>query len=451
MSFFIKGKPRNNVNRKFDKNKKGDKKAKIEKFESKQKSDSEIDSDIEYSDVPDKESEDEIETPQEKRLRLAKKYLEEIEREEKLRAEDKEVDDNVTQRLKDDYLEQSGRLRRTVADSFVGFETDSIKYLKNVHKLPVTCLCLSSDNKYIFSGGKDSCLVKWCVETGKKLLALTYKPKSDSSEFRHKTIIMAVAITQDSKFLASADRTKDIQIWDPENLKHLHTFRGHRGIITGLVFRKDTHQLYSASEDRSMKVWSLDEMSYVESMFGHQASITSIDALSRERAITSGGQDNTIRIWKIVEESQLIFNGHSSSIDCVKLVNEEYFVSGGQDGQLSLWGAMKKKPLFNIPNAHGVSDSESNWITSVAALVNTDLVASGSCDGFIRLWKLADNFRSMTQVLEIPVEGFVNALAFTNDGKHIIAGIGREHKLGRWWTNKNAKNLILIIPLMLKT
>lgn len=446
MSFFIKGKPRNNVKRKYDKTKKNEKNTKEAKYESKPKSDSELDSDIEYSDVPDQESEAEIETAQEKRLRLAKTYLEEIEREEKQRAEDKELDENITQRLKDDYLEQSGRLRRTLADAYIGYESDSIKYLKNGHKSSVTCLCLSSDDKYIFSGSKDSSLVKWCVETGKKLINLTHKSKNGSNEFRHKTIIMSLAISQDSKFLASADRTKDIQIWDPANLKHLHTFRGHRGIITGLVFRKHTHHLYSASEDRSMKVWSLDEMSYVESMFGHQASITSIDALSRERAITSGGQDSSIRIWKIVEESQLIFNGHSSSIDSVKLINEEYFISGGQDGQLALWGTMKKKPLFIIQNAHG----ESNWITSITALVNTDLIASGSCDGIIRLWKVNDNFRSMIQILEIPVEGFINALYFTNDGQYIIAGVGREHKLGRWWTNKNAKNIILIIPLIIK-
>lgn len=73
-------------------------------------------------------------------------------------------------------------------------------------------------------------------------------------------------------------------------------------------------------------------MVYVETLYGHQDGITAIDALTRERAVTSGGLDSSIRIWKIPEESQLIYNGHSGSIDVVRLINEENFISGGDDG-----------------------------------------------------------------------------------------------------------------------
>jgi ribosomal RNA-processing protein 9 len=59
--------------------------------------------------------------------------------------------------------------------------------------------------------------------------------------------------------------------------------------------------------------------------------VTSIDSLIKERAISSGG-DKTCRIWKVVEESQLLYRGHNSSIDSVTLINEETFVAGSQDG-----------------------------------------------------------------------------------------------------------------------
>lgn len=118
---------------------------------------------------------------------------------------------------------------------------------------------------------------------------------------------------------------------------------------------------------------------YSFSSFGHQNGATSIDALSRERAITSGGYDRTIRIWKIVEESQLIYNGHSGSVDVVKLINEENFLSCGDDGQLCVWGSLKKKPLCSVAEAHGKDESNGQpmWISSIATLLNTDLVASG--------------------------------------------------------------------------
>ena len=52
-----------------------------------------------------------------------------------------------------------------------------------------------------------------------------------------------------------------------------------------------------------------------------------------------------MRVWKIVEESQLVFNLPTLSVDCVKLLNEEHWVSAGEDGHLAVWGAIKKKPL----------------------------------------------------------------------------------------------------------
>lgn len=185
--------------------------------------------------------------------------------------------------------------------------------------------------------------------------------------------------------------------------------------------------------------------------FGHQNPITSIDALQKERALTAGGADGTLRIWKIVEESQLVYNVHSGSIDCVKYVNEEVFLSCSDNGSLNVWNVGKKKPIAEYKLAHGKSSTgEANWISSIATLVNTDLIASGSCDGSIRVWKLENHFRAIKLKFEIPVTGFVNSLTFTSDGNSLIAGIGQEHRLGRWWRLKDGKNVIMVIPFQKK-
>ena len=43
--------------------------------------------------------------------------------------------------------------------------------------------------------------------------------------------------------------------------------------------------------------------------------------------------------------------------------------------------------------------------------------------------------------------GFVNCLSFTKHGNYLIAGIGQEHRFGRWWKDNEAKNGIIIISL----
>ncbi|KAJ1525829.1 hypothetical protein ONE63_009030 [Megalurothrips usitatus] len=415
------------------------------------------DSEDEEVETATSSDEDLAETAQEKKLRLAKKYLEEIERQEQERAESKEVDQAVIEgRLKHDLLEQSGRLHKTVADKYIGYDADNITTLKSrFQKRPITCLAVSSDNKFIYSASKDCTIVKWCP-LEKKPLKYTPNPSKCSKEMKekcHQHIILSIALSTDGKFLASGDEGKLILIWNAETLQHLNTFKGHKDHVTGLAFRKDTHQLFSASSDRSVKLWCLDEMACIETLFGHQSGITAIDALARERAVTSGGRDNSLRVWKIVEESQLVFNGHQGSIDCVKLLNEQNFISGGDDGTLSLWSAMKKKPICSVMNAHDKDQTtnEPNWIISVASYLNTDLAASGSMNGQIMLWKIGQGCRTLVSLFHIPMSGYINALAFTSDGKHLIAAIGQEHRLGRWSRDPSSKNSVLIIPLQIKT
>lgn len=47
---------------------------------------------------------------------------------------------------------------------------------------------------------------------------------------------------------------------------------------------------------------------------------------------------------------------------------------------LCLWSAMKKKPLHTKELAHGKQEEndQANWISAIATLINTDILASGN-------------------------------------------------------------------------
>ncbi|XP_064310000.1 U3 small nucleolar RNA-interacting protein 2-like isoform X2 [Phalacrocorax carbo] len=325
------------------------------------------------------------ETPQEKKLRLAKLYLEELRQheEEQAAAEEEEEEthpaDLIGDRLKEDVLEQKGRLQRLVAKDPP--DPASIRVLRG-HQLPVTCLVISPDDRFIFSASKDGSLIKWEVESGKRLCVVPGGKKgTEERHMGHASHVLCMAISSDGKYLATGDRNKLIMVWDTATCKRLHIFTGHRDAVSGLSFRKGTHQLYSASHDRCVKVWNVAENAYMETLFGHQDIITGLDSLSRECCVTAGGRDGTVRLWKIPEESQLVFYGHQGSIDCIQLINEEHMVSGADDGSVALWGLAKKKPLALARQAHGMQDAQGlqqpYWISAVAALRNSDLLATG--------------------------------------------------------------------------
>uniref|UniRef100_A0A8D3B3Z6 U3 small nucleolar RNA-interacting protein 2 n=1 Tax=Scophthalmus maximus TaxID=52904 RepID=A0A8D3B3Z6_SCOMX len=402
------------------------------KFNEEISSDSEAESPV----VPRKrqpvEDIDYAETPQEKKLRLAKLYLEQL----KEAAEDDDFEtDLVAGRLEEDVLEQKGKLQRLIAKDLIQPDASEIRVLRG-HKLPITCLVISPDDKCIFSAAKDCSIIKWDVESGKKLHTIPGGRKgTEDRHVGHTAHILCMDISSDGKYLATGDMNKLIMIWEGETCKHLYKFTGHKGPVSGLSFRKGTHDLYSASHDRSIKVWNVDENAYVETLFGHQDAITGLDSLSRERCVTAGGRDRTVRVWKIAEESQLVFHGHESSIDCIQLINEEHMITGADDGSVSLWSVNKKKPLSTVKQAHGCHGDaaleQPHWVASVAALQNSDTVASGasSCshNSHVQLWKCGQYYRRLERLFSVPVSGFVNSLKFSSSGQFLVAGVGQEH------------------------
>jgi len=60
-----------------------------------------------------------------------------------------------------------------------------------------------------------------------------------------------------------------------------------------------------------------------------------------------------------------------------------------------------------------------------------------------------NNDSTVTPIISIPMEGWVNSLQFSKNKKYLLAGIGQEHRLGRWTKFPKAKNGIRIIPLQL--
>lgn len=169
--------------------------------------------------------------------------------------------------------------------------------------------------------------------------------------------------------------------------------------------------------------------------------------MNKDRPISSSS-DRSVRIWKIEDESHLVFRGHKSSIDCVSYLDDSSFVTGGQDGTIHLWKNSQKHAVRSVVAAHGSVESckggpsNPRWIVSMSAVSMSNVFASGSNDGFVRIWSASLNSKNLEQVAIIPVRGFVNGLAVS---KHLmVAGTGTEHRLGRWSTIRGNCNKIVV-------
>ncbi|KAI1106113.1 WD40 repeat-like protein [Jackrogersella minutella] len=520
-------------------------KKRVERDDSISGSDSESDAGIDEHEAHESssESENEGETAAEKRLRLAERYLENVRQEvDETGFDAEDIDrDIIAQRLQEDVAETKGKVYRTIASELAVGQASHTLFRCNTLSTTSIAICAP----YVYTVTKDRCLVKWKLQdlpanqfpqtTKKKpkkppapprrqptkvaMLKGNPKKSKEKNYQGHTADILCVAASQDGKFVVTGGADKRLIVYDGKSLKPLRTFMHHRDAVTGLAFRRGTNQLYSASKDRTVKVWSLDELAYIETLFGHQDQVVDIDALAQERCVSVGARDRTARLWKVVEETQLVFRGgsidkkqkpgidprslaHEGSMDRVAMIDDELFVTGSDNGSIALWSISKKKPLFILAQAHGLEDPllpteasaekaptpkvvpppQPRWITALRTLPYSDLILSGSWDGYVRVWRLSDDKKKIEPVgvlgnpssgLElvpngVPVDesddegvvngvngpgsshwlvkGMVNDIALFErgergkDGLCVVVGVGKDHRLGKWKQIKGGKN-----------
>ncbi|KAK2785934.1 pre-rRNA processing protein [Onygenales sp. PD_12] len=500
-------------------------------------------------------SESEDETAAERRLRLAERYLDNIREEvDEVGFDAAEIDrDLIAERIKEDVDESKGRIYRQIGAQ-LSFSKASHSFFR-ADTQTTTGVAVHSPFAYTVSKDKTLIKWELATpepstntnatngESTRAKRPQRKKPKKiksvrglqeteDGGEPQgHTGNILALAVSPSGEFLATGGADNRLIIWDAETLTPLKTFNQHRDSVSGLSFTRrisstsSGEQLFSASFDRTIKTWSLSPgaHAYVETLFGHQDHVIAVDSMALDQCVSVGARDRTARLWKVVDETQLVFRGGSSkgssyvenAIDCVAVLPPTHFVTGSDSGSISLWSIHKKKPLHTIPQAHGVDPlppldelsseldpavAEKNtrnmspnprWITALATLPGTDIVLSGSWDGWIRAWQISEDKRKIIPLGPVgghdaasalvngtldfhtnmdvdtpeqvaPLKGVVNDIAvFERRGPEskatlnpkskpkgksaskeqetseqrglcIVAALGKEHKLGRW-------------------
>ena len=96
-----------------------------------------------------------------------------------------------------------------------------------------------------------------------------------------------------------------------------------------------------------------------------------------------------------------------------------------------------------VGSKRGPAGANPNWISSLASIKMSNVVASGSNDGFVRLWTANAEERQLSALAAVPVQGFANAIALTS--RLLVVGGGKEHKHGRWWNLKGNHNKLTVV------
>jgi WD40 repeat protein len=261
--------------------------------------------------------------------------------------------------------------RETSKRNSVPWQTAELIHTLTGHTDVVRSIAISPDSRILASASFDKTIKIWNLKTGEAIGSLTGRSK-----------LCAIAISPDGQMIIGGGDDSTIKIWNLATAEST-ALTGHSDWIRCITISPDGQTLASGSRDETIKIWNLQTRSVLRTLTGHDGTVLAIAISPDGQTLASGSADKTIKLWNL-HTGQLLhtLTQHSDLIWSVTISPDgQTLASGSRDNTIKLWN-MNTGELQNIFVGH----SEGVW--SVAISPDGQTLASGSGDKTIKLWKL---------------------------------------------------------------
>lgn len=175
------------------------------------------------------------------------------------------------------------------------------------------------------------------------------------------------------KYIVVALDNAKIHVFDTEG-NNQKTLQGHIMGVWAMVPWGDT--LVSGGCDREVRVWDMSTGQSLHTLRGHTSTVRCLK-MSDENTAISGSRDTTLRVWDIKTGlCQKVLIGHLASVRCLE-IHGDIVVSGSYDTTAKVWSISEGKCLRTL-NGH--------FSQIYAIAFDGKRVATGSLDTSVRIW-----------------------------------------------------------------
>jgi coatomer protein complex subunit alpha (xenin) len=208
-------------------------------------------------------------------------------------------------------------------------------------------------------------------------------------------------------FASGGDDCK-IKVWNYNLKKCIYNLSGHTDYIRTVQFHHELPWILSASDDATIRVWNFQNRTLLSTAAGHEHYVMSAFFHPSQDLIVSASLDHSIRVWDYSVLRKKFFEARSNTIEVISMDITVKFKIDGHD--------------------KGV-----NWAVFHPTL---QLIASGSDDKTIKIWKLADSKWSEADTLR-GHHNNVSSVAFHPKYDYLISN-SEDKSLRVWDLNKKS-------------
>lgn len=285
----------------------------------------------------------------------------------------------------------------------------------------------------IVSGGEDMRVYLWDAASGEQVARLT----------AHQHPIRALAWapawganggTDRSAWLATADESGTIYLWDLHTLRPHHHWQEDKDVIRALSFNADGTLLVSAGDNGLARIWEPQQGRLVQTIRAHHRSVSmAIFNPQSPFLLATSSDDGTIGLWNASNGQAMHFlHGYRNKAYVAHFQPPEgkLLATGHADGVVRLWQLEAGKPHLQ-QNLTGHQSS----VFTLAFSPDGSRLASGSSDATIRLWDSATGehlrtFYGHTKDLY--------SVAFSPDGR-LLVSTSADQTIRLWDTQNGAE------------